>query len=63
MIRIGAISALAVFLAGCETAGTVTSGAACEIFEPITYSRKDTAVTRDQVRSHNAAGKAACGWK
>jgi starvation-inducible outer membrane lipoprotein len=57
--------ALAMALAGCETApqGKPTSSAACEIFEPISWSRLDTKPTQASIREHNAAGKAACKWK
>lgn len=56
--------ALALALAGCETAPTHPStAAACNIFEPIGWSRLDTKPTQAAVREHNAAGKAACGWK
>jgi hypothetical protein len=56
--------ALALALAGCETPqGKPSSGAACQIFEPISWSRLDTKPTQAAVREHNAAGKAVCGWK
>ncbi|GJD99896.1 hypothetical protein [Methylobacterium isbiliense] len=34
----------------------------CRVAAPIRYSRQDTAETRRQIRAHNAAGVAACGW-
>ncbi len=53
----------AMLLGGCETGkGSITSGAACEIFKPISASKKDTKQTREQVVGHNAAGADACGW-
>ena len=36
---------------------------ACGAFQPITYSRSDAAETRRQIRAHDAAGAAICGWK
>ena len=36
---------------------------ACGAFQPIRYSRLDTEETRRQVRAHDAAGAAICGWK
>lgn len=60
---ISIVFSIALALAGCETSGNPSAGAACEIFHPITYSRKnDTKPTKDQIREHNAAGKAACKW-
>jgi len=34
----------------------------CLIFKPIYWSGKDTKPTIVQIKSHNAAGKAVCGW-
>lgn len=54
---------IAFALAGCETTqGPISSGAACEIFKPISYSRYDSKPTISEVRQHNAAGRAACKW-
>jgi hypothetical protein len=47
------------------TGSSVTTDAtrvACQSFDPITWSAKDTAVTVAQVKEHNAVGKALCGW-
>ncbi len=52
---------LVVALTGCETP-KITSGAACDIFGPITYSRKDTKQTKDEIVAHNAVGAEVCGW-
>jgi hypothetical protein len=35
---------------------------ACQSFQPVYWSAKDTTRTIEQVREHNAAGKALCGW-
>lgn len=36
---------------------------ACQSFVPIKWSKQDTTLTIAQVREHNAAGIALCGWK
>lgn len=62
-----AIPLLAILTASCATT-TVSSvktdatKVACQSFEPISWSAKDTAMTVAQVKEHNAAGKALCGW-
>ena len=65
--RVGLLAVLtglaAVLLAGCESGGAVTANAACGIFRPITWAKLDTAPTVKQVREHNAAGVAVCGWR
>lgn len=40
-----------------------STAAACGAFKPIRYSKNDTEETRRQVRAHDAAGAAICGWK
>ena len=61
-----AISTLAI-LPACSTT-TVSSAktdsvrVSCQSFEPIYWSAKDSAKTVAQVKEHNAAGKAICGW-
>jgi hypothetical protein len=35
---------------------------ACQAFEPIRWSQKDTDGTLSQVKEHNAVGKELCGW-
>ena len=55
-------------LPACSTMTTVSSAptsstrVACQSFAPITWSGKDTQLTVEQVKEHNAAGKALCGW-
>lgn len=34
----------------------------CQTARAITYSTRDTAETRQQIRAHNARGVAVCGW-
>jgi hypothetical protein len=49
-------------LTACQTAtpsGVIDTS--CLAFEPVTYSRKDTADTVRQIRQHNAAFVALCG--
>lgn len=55
-------------LAGCTTTQTpaptpiaeTSSVVACAAFMPITYSRKDTPGTKEQIVSHNGAYRALC---
>ena len=54
--------AAGLLVSGCSEGGSVSSGAACEIFAPLSWSKKDTKPTKEQIKSHNAAGKAACAW-
>lgn len=57
---------LATVIAGCKT--TDSAGAtdavrvACQSFQAIYWSKNDTPETVKQVKEHNAAGKAICGW-
>ena len=51
---------LALALAGCAARPHI---AGCEIFKPITFSAAgDTPSTIMEIRSHNAAGRAAGCW-
>jgi hypothetical protein len=43
-----------------QPARQVVIDTACQAFEPIRYSRNDTAETVRQVRAHNAAWDALC---
>jgi hypothetical protein len=54
----------AILLSSCATTGSSvpTDRVACRSFEPIYWSGKDTPKTIAQVKEHNAAGKAVCGW-
>lgn len=52
-------------LAGCATK-TATDGrtdVSCAAFEPLRWSRRDTAETIRQAKEHNAAWDALCGHK
>ncbi|BEV43900.1 hypothetical protein CRBSH125_00830 [Afipia carboxidovorans] len=56
---------LAIPLASCQT--TASGGidpalVACSSFKPVRWSKSDTADTVAQIKEHNAAGKALCGW-
>lgn len=56
---------LAILTASCATttaSSVQTDKVACQSFQPITWSAKDTVLTVAQVKEHNAAGKALCGW-
>jgi hypothetical protein len=52
-------------LASCATttASVGTDAVACSAFEPIRWSKKDTAETIRQVKEHNAAWSAVCQSK
>lgn len=69
LVRLCVISLSAIHLASCQTTGSnamikaVTTKVACESFEPILWSKKDTVKTITQAKEHNAVGKALCGWK
>ena len=41
---------------------TIDTLAFCDVARPIWWSRKDTLKTIEQIKVHNAIGK-ACGWK
>jgi uncharacterized lipoprotein YajG len=48
-------------LAACQaTTPTAVTDTSCLAFEPITYSRKDTVMTAQQIREHNAAFQSLC---
>jgi hypothetical protein len=48
-------------LTGCQTTTpTAVTDTSCLAFEPITYSRKDTALTSGQIRQHNEAFRSLC---
>lgn len=53
-------------LTGCATTTTVSSVAtdrvACAVFHPIYWSARDTQKSVEQIKEHNAVGKAVCGW-
>ncbi len=62
------VTLLASLLVGCQTSGmgtTVTDNEGqCIAWRAITYStKKDTAMTVQQVREHNATGKRLRCWK
>lgn len=53
-------------LPGCATmtsSAVPTDKVACNVFAPVYWSKSDTDKTIAQVKEHNAAGKAICGWK
>lgn len=59
-----ALMLLAILLPSCATTSSSVqvTKVACGAFQPITWSGKDTSATVLQVKEHNAAGKAVCGW-
>lgn len=61
---LSAISMLATLTASCQTTSssvkTDTVRVACQSFEPIYWSGKDTRETVAKVKEHNAAWKALC---
>jgi hypothetical protein len=46
-----------------QPAQTAVADTACQAFEPIRYSRKDTPDTIKAIRAHNAAWDALCKGK
>jgi hypothetical protein len=56
------LCATSLILTGCGTA-TLSGATECRVFQRITYSSRDTTQTQREVRGHNAAGVAACGWR
>jgi hypothetical protein len=40
----------------------VAHAAFCAVARPITWSAADSAATVAEIKAHNAAGKAICGW-
>lgn len=56
-----ALLVLPLVVTACQTPTPIGGiDTSCQAFEPITYSRKDTAETMKQVREHNAAWDALC---
>lgn len=53
-------------LTACATTTTVSSAptdrVACAVFQPIYWSARDTQKSVEQIKEHNAVGKAVCGW-
>jgi hypothetical protein len=55
------LAALLLLLAACRTTTPISAtDASCLAYEPIRYSRTDTAETRRQIIEHNAAWDALC---
>jgi hypothetical protein len=66
LVRLCGILTLAIPLASCQTtmgSSVQVTKVACQVFNPITWSKKDTVLTVAQVKEYNAAGKELCGWK
>lgn len=66
--RMLSVLLLGSLLAGCQTAGTLTtvtrSETQCAAWRAITYSsKKDTPLTVEQVRVHNQVGRKLGCWK
>jgi hypothetical protein len=66
-VKLLGLAWLAMTLTACQTttdsnAKTINTLAFCDVAQPIYWSRKDTLKTIEQVKIHNAIGK-ACGWK
>ena len=56
-----ALLAVPLLLAACKTTTPISvTDASCLAYEPIRYSRTDTAETRRQIIEHNAAWDALC---
>lgn len=63
LAKIASVPFLGMLMSACGTVGPATVEGECRIFRPISSSVEDTAQTRREVVSHNAAGAAACGWR
>jgi hypothetical protein len=55
-------------LSACQTTASVATeppgvSVACQVFQPIYWSKTDTPETQKQARAHNAAGVSLCKWK
>ena len=50
----------ALVLAGCQTVAGDAEAVICTSFQPISYSRLDTELTREQILEFNAALAAIC---
>lgn len=51
-LKVPIVFALLSILSGCATtAGIVDTS--CSVFRPITYSKKDTEITKNQIDKHN----------
>jgi hypothetical protein len=60
-LLLAGLGLLGAVLSSCRTIpGAVPIDAACQAFEPITYSSRDTASTRRQIVGHNSAFDALC---
>lgn len=63
-LRAISLVCLCLAVAGCQTDGVSLPSFGCNVFRPITYSRKnDTKETVRQIVGHNAVGVKSCGWK
>lgn len=49
-------------MTACQTSSSGTEATFCGAAKAIYYSKNDTAPTKEQVREHNAVGKALCTW-
>lgn len=58
--KLAPLAALSLLTACQTTTPTAVTDTACLAFEPITYSRKDTALTSREIRQHNAAFRSLC---
>jgi len=65
LARLCVMLPLAIPLASCKTTdfSVLTTKVACGSFVPITWSKKDTPKTIEQIKEFNAVGKELCGWK
>lgn len=66
LVHWSVLTALATLTASCATmtpSVAVTTRTACGVFGPLGWSRKDTLLTVEGIKEHNAAGVEVCGWK
>lgn len=60
--KLALLMALSLSLTACQTMATdgIDVKAACKAFQPITWSRKDTRLTQEQIVEYNKVRKAVC---
>lgn len=65
LIRTFAAISAAGLLAGCATMAqpkVSPPSEFCQVARPITWSRSDTRLTKEQADTHNRVGRKLCGW-
>lgn len=60
VLSMAMLIALMMGLTACQTMDIVATDLSCDVFRPISWSKKDTVQTTKQVREHNAAWVSLC---